>query len=97
MKKSNIQIFFNLLEIMKQVGSFLTLAYHPFYGLEPHLFFPFIRKLTFFDGRFENYLEMVLKWTTNFEHANTYHIITMSLIRVKLSNYSDNIVTTKRY
>ena len=31
--------FFHILEAMKQVGSFLTLAYHPFYGLEPHFLF----------------------------------------------------------
>ena len=35
----NVQIFFHILEVMKLVGSFLTLVYHLFYELEPRLLF----------------------------------------------------------
>ena len=49
-KRLNI---FPQLEIMKQVGSFLKLAYSLFYGLEPHLHFSIYYET---DARFENYL-----------------------------------------
>ena len=71
----------NKLLYMKQIGSFLTLVYHLFYEPEPHFFFPFIRKIAFFDARFENYLSNFSNGLTgNFEYTNTYHIMTMNLI-----------------
>ena len=56
-KKSNklFQIFFHILEAMKQIGSFLTLAYYIFFELEPY--FPFIWKPTFSNARFEKVLK----------------------------------------
>ena len=41
----NVQISFHILKAMKQVGSFLALTYHLFYGLKPHLLFSILWKL----------------------------------------------------
>lgn len=48
--------FFDVLEVMKQIGTFQILAI-AIYELEAY--FPFIMKLNFSDARFEK----VLKWT----------------------------------
>ena len=75
--------------------NFLILAYHIFFNSNYICSFPFIRKLTFFDAIFFNLLRFWNGFITNFEH--TYYILTISLIRVKVSNYSGNIVTRKWY
>ena len=73
---------------MKPVGSFLTLAYHPFYGLEPHLLF--LHSLGNCPFPMQD-LKITSKGTL------TYHIMSMSLITIKVSNYFGNIIATKQY
>ena len=69
-------------------GSYLIFACHPFYELEPHLLFS-IRLET---HRFLNRTEILVlkiynRIITDFHHSDTNHIMIVSFIRVKISNY----------
>ena len=57
-------------------------------------FLPFIRKYAVFDTRFEFHLKRFdNRFATYFDNADAVHIMAMSLIRIKILNFFQNIVS----